>query len=99
MGVGRERFENSLPCHPLIQHIYFYINILLVLHESILQQYKEQYIFFLTRFSPTLIHFSLFPNKTKSLILDFIKLCTHNLSRLTFASELSTNLIYKVFLS
>ncbi len=53
------------------------------------------YIFF-TRFSPTLIHFSLFPNNLVSLILDFIKLlCTHDFSRVTFATELSTNLVYK----
>ncbi len=34
-----------------------------------------------------------------SLILDFIKLCTHDFSRVTFATELSTYLVYKVFLS
>ncbi len=28
------------------------------------------------------------------LILDFIKLCTHDFSRVTFATELSTNLVY-----
>ncbi len=51
---------------------------------------------FVTRFSPTLIHFSLFPNNFLSLILDFIKLlCTHDFSRVTFATELSTNLVYK----
>ncbi len=30
MGVGRERFENSLPCHPLMyvcMYVYIYINI------------------------------------------------------------------------
>ncbi len=50
---------------------------------------------FFTRFSPTLIHFSRFPNIYFSLILDFIKLCTHDFSRVTFATELSTNLVYK----
>ncbi len=30
-----------------------------------------------------------------SLILDFIKLCTHDFSRVNFAAELSTNLVYK----
>ncbi len=30
-----------------------------------------------------------------SLILDFKKLCTHDFSRITFATELSTNLVYK----
>ncbi len=47
---------------------------------------------FYTRFSPTVIHFySLF-----SLILDFIKLlCTRDFSRVTFATELSTELVYK----
>ncbi len=56
---------------------------------------RAMYIFF-TIFSPTLIHFSLFPNKKKSLILDFIKLvCTDDFSIETFASELSTNLVYK----
>ncbi len=48
------------------------------------------------RFSPTLIHFYLFPTKCFffPLILDFIKLCTHDFSRVTFATELSTNLVY-----
>ncbi len=65
-------------------------------HECILQQYKEQYIFFFTRFSPILIHFSLFPNNLFSLILNFIKLlCTHSFSRVTFSTELSTNLVYE----
>ncbi len=49
------------------------------------------YLLFFTRFSPTLIHFSLFPNIFIALILDFIKLCTHDFYRVTFASELSTN--------
>ncbi len=50
---------------------------------------------YFTRCSPTRIHFSLFPNNF-SLILDFIKLLyTHNLSWVTFATELSTNLVYK----
>ncbi len=35
------------------------------------------------------------PIKTIALILDFIKLCTHDFSRVTFATELSTNLVYK----
>ncbi len=36
------------------------------------------------------------PIKKKSLILDFIKLmCTHDFSRVNFASELPTNLVYK----
>ncbi len=53
-------------------------------------------LFFFTRFSPTLIHFSLFPNNFFSLILDFIQLlCTHDFSRVIFATELSTNLVYK----
>ncbi len=30
-----------------------------------------------------------------SLILDFIKLCAHDFSRVTFATELSTYLVYK----
>ncbi len=30
-----------------------------------------------------------------SLILDFIKLCIHDFSWVTFATELSTNLVYK----
>ncbi len=35
------------------------------------------------------------PIKKKSQILDFIKLmCTHDFSRVTFATELSTNLVY-----
>ncbi len=53
-------------------------------------------IYIFTRFSPTLIHFSLFPNFFSPLILDFIQLlCTHDFSRVTFAKELSTNLVYK----
>ncbi len=41
------------------------------------------------------LHFSLFPNNF-SLIWDFIKLlCTHDFSRVTFATELSTKLVYK----
>ncbi len=77
-------------------YIYFYINILLVFHECILQQYKKQYIIFFTRFSHTLIHFSLFPNTFFSLILDLIKLlCTPDFSIVTFTTELSTNLVYK----
>ncbi len=53
------------------------------------------YIFF-TRFSPTLIHFSLFPNIFFQLILDFIKLCTHDFSRVPFATELSTKSIFVI---
>ncbi len=54
------------------------------------------YIYLFIRFSATLIPFSLFPNKKKSNILDFIQLmCTHDFSRVTFATELSTNLVYK----
>ncbi len=54
-------------------------------------------IYFITKFSPTLIHFSLFPNMFFfPQILDFIKLlCTHDFSRVTFATELSTNLVHK----
>ncbi len=38
----------------------------------------------------------MFPNNCFSLILDFIKLlCIHDFSRVTFATELSTNLVYK----
>ncbi len=38
----------------------------------------------------------LFPKKQFSLIFDFIKLlCTHDFSRVTFATELSTKLVYK----
>ncbi len=50
-----------------------------------------------TRFSLTLIHFSLLPNKKLiRLILDFIKwLCSQDFSRVTFATVLSTNLVYK----
>ncbi len=45
---------------------------------------------------PTLIHFSLFPNVFFSLILDFIKLlCTRDFSRVNFATELSTKIVYK----
>ncbi len=43
------------------------------------------------------IHFYLFPTKcyfTKC--LDFIKLCTHDFSRITFAAKLSTNLVYNI---
>ncbi len=48
------------------------------------------------RFSPTLTHFCLFPNTFLfSQILDFIKLCTRDFSRVTFATELSTYLVYK----
>ncbi len=50
----------------------------------------------ITRFSPTLIHFSLFPNNLFSQIFDFIKLlCTRDFSRVAFATELPTNLVYK----
>ncbi len=68
---------------------------LLVFHECILQQYKEQniYIFFL----PDLVlHvFTFLCSPIIILILDFIKLlCTHDFSRVTFATELSTNLVY-----
>ncbi len=54
-------------------------------------------IYFFSRLSPKLIHlYSLFPNKKKSLILDFINLlCTHDFARVNFATELSTNLVYK----
>ncbi len=43
------------------------------------------------------IHFSLLISlQMRSLILDFIKLlCTHDFSRVTFSTELSTNLVYK----
>ncbi len=56
---------------------------------------QEQYIFFFTRFSPTLIHFSLFCNNVFALILDFVNLLhTLDFSRVNFATELSTNLVY-----
>ncbi len=55
---------------------------------------REIYIF-VTRFSYTLMFFSLFPNNFFPLILDFIKLCTHDFSRVSFATELSINLVYK----
>ncbi len=51
-----------LKCILIVLHIYFYINILLVFYEYILQQYKEQYIIFY-QINPMLIHFSLFPPK------------------------------------
>ncbi len=42
------------------------------------------YIIFFTRFSLTLIHFSLLPNHFFRIILDFIKwLCTHDFSRVS----------------
>ncbi len=48
------------------------------------------------RFSPTLIHFYLFPNKCFLFHeLDFIKLCTRDFSRVNFATELSPYLVYK----
>ncbi len=50
---------------------------------------------FFTRFSPTLNHFSLFPNNFLSQILDLIKfMCTHDFSTVAFATELFTNLVY-----
>ncbi len=44
-------------CILILQHIYFCINILLVFHEYILQQYKEQYIIFLPDLDLHLITF------------------------------------------
>ncbi len=102
-------FLIHLICHMVLPHycavrlkemsfnctVYLYIKILLVFHECILQQY----IIF-TRFSPTLIHFSFFPNNFLfPLILDFIKLCTHDFSRVNLATGLSSNLVYKIILS
>ncbi len=50
---------------------------------------------YFTRFSPTLIHFSLFRNNVFSQILDFVNLLrTLDFSRVNFATELSTNLVY-----
>ncbi len=82
----------------MYMYMYMYIYIYIYIY-CILQQYKEQHIIF-TRFSPTLINFSFFPNKSFffSLILGFVKLLsmsTHDFSRVNFASELSTNLVYK----
>ncbi len=60
-------------------------------HERILQQYKEQCVTFYQILSYT--YSLLFVNKNIS--LDFIKLlCTRDFSRVTFAAELSTNLVY-----
>ncbi len=43
-----------------------------------------------------LLHFLCSPIIFFSLILDFIKLlCSHDFSRVTFATELSTNIVYK----
>ncbi len=74
---------------------YIYIYILLFSHEGILQQYKEQYIFFLPDLVLHLFTFLCSPIKKKSLIVDFIKLCTPDFSKVTFATELSTNLVHK----
>ncbi len=54
----------------------------------------QRAIYIFTRFSPSLIHFSLFPNKKKSTNFRFYKIIMH-FSRVTFATELSTNLVYK----
>ncbi len=54
-------------------YIYLYINILLVFHECILQQYKEQYTF-LPDLVLHLFTFLCSPIKKNPLILDFIKL-------------------------
>ncbi len=78
--------------------IYFYINKLLVSMNVFYNNTKSNvyHFTFYFRFSPTLIHFSLLPNNFFLLILDIIKLlCTHAFSRVTFATELSTNLVYK----
>ncbi len=107
-------FLVHLICHMVLPHycavrlkeMYFNFTVYIFIYKYItcfpllyFKQYKEQYIIF-TRFSPTLIHFSLFHNKWFfSQILDLIKLCTHDFSRVTFATELSTNLVYKIFLS
>ncbi len=57
---------------------------------------RAMYNFIFTRFSPTLIHFLCSPIIVFAQILDFIKLlCSHDFSRVTFATELSTNLVYK----
>ncbi len=42
-----------------------------------------------------LITFLCSPINSFSQILDFIKLCTHDFSRVNFATELSINLVYK----
>ncbi len=47
------------------------------------------------RFSPTLIHFYLFPNKKKITHFRFDKIVHSWFSRATFATELSTYLVYK----
>ncbi len=71
-------------CAVCLKEMYFNFTayVYIVFHECILQQYKEQYIVFFTRFSLTLIHTSLFPNKYFLIILDFRKLlCTHDFSK------------------
>ncbi len=76
-------------------YIYFYIYYLFSMN-VFYNNTKSNISFFFTRFSRTLIHFSLFPNTFFSLILDLIKwLCTHDFSIVTFTTELSTNLVYK----
>ncbi len=73
------------------------INILLVFHECILQQYKEQYIIFFPDLVLHVFTFLCSPINLFSQIFDLIKLlCTHDLSRVTFATELSTKLVYKI---
>ncbi len=80
-------------------YIFIYKNITCfpLMYFTTIQRVIYIYIyFFFTRFSLTLIHLSLFTNIFFSpQILDFIKLCTHDFSRVTFAIELSTNLVYK----
>ncbi len=61
------------------------------------EQYKEQYYFFLPDSVLHLFTFLYYPIIFFPLILDFIKLlCTHDFSRVTFATELSINLVYKI---
>ncbi len=75
-------------------HTYTYIYIsfsMNVFHNNT----KSNSYHFNFRFSPTLIHFYLFPNKCFIFHeLDFIKLC-NNFSRVNFATELSPYLVYK----
>ncbi len=70
-------------------YLYLYVNVFACFFMNVFYNTKSN-VWHFTRFSRT--HSLLFVNKNVS--LGFIKLCTHDFSRVSFAAELSTTLVY-----
>ncbi len=79
-----------------ILYIYIYIYKNLFSMNIFYNNKKEQYIYFLPDLVLHLLTFLCYPIIHFSVILDLIKLCTHDFSRVTFTTELSTNIVYQI---